>query len=333
MKRLLTVMIFLMAFVYLIPLFTVGPGGIAEIEQGNTPTATEEKDTFDSRTEITLWDGEEVLTLPLDKYLRGVVAAEMPASFPEEALKAQALAARTYTLYQLSLYENGMSIPESHHGAQLCADHTHCKAWCELESEADKKWGNEADFYLDKIGKAVDDTCGIIATYGGQPIAAVFHSTSSERTESAAAVWGNETPYLVSVESPGCEASPRYKGEVRISQEEFREKMLEAHPEMDLSSSPDKWFKASQRSEAGGIIDVAVGGVRVEGTWLRQVLGMDSTNFTYSVNGDELVFSTTGYGHGVGMSQYGAKALAEQGKKCEEIIKWYYTGVELTIKT
>lgn len=335
MKRLFTVILFLMAFVYLLPLFTVGTVKEGEAPQNDTEPQAEqsEKEGFDAKTEVTLWNGSDVVKLPLDRYLRGVVAAEMPASFPEEALKAQALAARTYTVYQLSLYEKGRAIPESHHGAQLCTDHTHCKAYCETESEADKKWGKDADFYLDKIGKAVDDTCGIIATYKGEPIAAVFHSTSSQRTESAAAVWGNDTPYLVSVESPGSESSPRFKGEVKITQEDFKAKMLDTYPEMDFSQPPEKWFKASERSEAGGIIEVTVGGVRVKGTWLRQVLGLQSTNFTYSVNGDELIFATTGYGHGVGMSQYGAKALAEQGKTYDEIIKWYYTGVELTLKT
>ncbi|MEA4919551.1 MAG: stage II sporulation protein D [Clostridiaceae bacterium] len=338
MKRLLIIMTALMLIVFMMPLVTVGlDGGTTadDIKQPDEDGAVlvDDNRTFDEKTEITLWDEEQVKTMSLREYLCGVVAAEMPSSFPEEALKAQALAARTYTMYQLKLYEDGMAIPERHHGAQLCSDHTHCKAFCDLTKKKTEMWGANADFYYDKVQKAVDDTCGIIATYKGEPIAAVFHSTSSEKTESAVSVWGTDTPYLVSVESPGSEESPKYKGEVVISEEEFKEKMLQAHPEMDFSESSDCWFRASNRSEAGGVIDVAVGGVRVSGVWLRQVLGLNSTNFTYKPQDGMLYFNTTGYGHGVGMSQYGAKALAEEGKTYDEIIKWYYSGVDLTIKS
>ena len=330
MKRLLCLMALLMACVYALPLVTVGLGGGQDPEADPQDGAGEARPSYDADTVITLCHEGEVLELDLHTYLCGVVAAEMPASFPEEALKAQALAARTYSLYQLSLYDAGKAIPEQHKGAQLCSDHTHCKAYTDLEAEGKALWGVNAAYYRDRITRAVEATDGMIATFEGQPIAAVFHSTSSEKTESALSVWGNETPYLVSVESPGGEASPRWQGEVVLSQQEFKDKLLAAYPSMDLSCDPSHWFKASERSEAGGIIEVSVGGVRVKGTEIRSLLGLNSTNFTYSVqkNGD-LCFKTTGYGHGVGMSQYGAKALAEEGKTCEEIIKWYYTGVEI----
>ena len=335
MKRLLLLILCVLAIVFAMPLFTVGTESRDDGKDGYSDGAEPVGDgnTFDEKTSITLLDGGEVKTLSLHDYLRGVVAAEMPASFPEEALKAQALAARTYTMYTLKLYDDGMTIPERHNGAQLCSDHTHCKAYCDIDSDKTQMWGDNADFYADKIAKAVEDTDGIIATYKGQPIAAVFHSTSSAMTESAVSVWGNDTPYLVSVESPGSDEAPRYHGQVTITAEEFRQKMLLVHPEMDFSETPDKWFKDSNRSEAGGVIDVSVGGVRVSGVWLRAQLGLNSTNFKYSVKDDVLYFDTIGYGHGVGMSQYGAKALAEEGKTFDEIIKWYYTGVDLTIKS
>ena len=331
MKRLFCLIALLMACVYALPLLTVGLGGgqaeTVEEAEGEVPEA---KPSYDAETTITLCHEGEVLELDLHTYLCGVVAAEMPAAFPEEALKAQALAARTYSLYQLQLYENGKDIPESHNGAQLCSDHTHCKAYTDLDSCEAELWGKNAPYYRDKITSAVEDTDGMIATYEGEPIAAVFHSTASARTESALSVWGNDTPYLVSVESPGGEASPRWQGEVVLTVEACREKLKAQWPEMELDTEPQHWFKASERSEAGGIIEVSVGGVRVKGTEIRTLLGLNSTNFTFEVleNGD-LSFKTTGYGHGVGMSQYGAKALAEEGKSCEEIIKWYYTGVEI----
>ena len=333
MKRLFLTVVLLLACVYMLPVFTVGLESAGQADDGTSggesPSAGGD---FDQSTVITLCDGGEVKELKLCDYLKGVLAAEMPASFPIEALKAQAVAARTYTLYQLSLYDSGMEAPESHNGAQLCSDYTHCKAYRDVDAQKESLWGSDADFYYDKIKSAVDDTSGIIATYKGEPIAAVFHAASSEMTESSLSVWGTEMPYLVSVESPGGEESPKYNGTVEISAEDFKSKMLESYPEMDFSQTPDKWFKASQRSEAGGVETVAVGGVRVSGVWLRQQLGLNSTNFTYEVSGDTLRFQTKGYGHGVGMSQYGAKALAEQGKTYDEIIKWYYTGVDLTIK-
>lgn len=335
MKRLFCVMALLMACVYALPLLTVGldahPDALASDPDDTQMPAVQ---SFDRETAVTLClQSGEIETLDLHTYLCGVVAAEMPASFPEEALKAQALAARSYTLYQLGLYDDGMAIPDRHKGAQLCADATHCKAYCDLEDRAQALWGKNAAFYQDKITRAVEETDGVIATYKGEPIAAVFHSTSSASTESAQSVWGSDTPYLVSVESPGSESSPRYHGEVRLSQQAFKDKLLAAYPAMDLTMPAGEWFRASNRSSAGGIIDVAVGGVRVSGTELRTLLGLNSTNFTYRVLEDgTLCFQTIGYGHGVGMSQYGAKALAEEGKTCEEIIQWYYTGVDITVK-
>ncbi len=333
MKRLLCLLALLMAAVYALPLLTVGLHGGQEEEQEVEEAEIEnepESLSYDGQTVITLCHEGEVVELDLHTYLCGVVAAEMPAAFPEAALEAQAVAARTYSLYQLHLYEQGKAIPETHQGAQLCSDHTHCKAYTDLTAKSSELWGANAPYYRDKIIRAVEQTDGRIATYEGEPIAAVFHSTSSAQTESALSVWGNDTPYLISVESPGGEASPRWEGEVVLPMAQVKEKLLAEWPEMALDCAPGEWFKASERSEAGGIISVAVGGVRVKGTELRTLLGLNSTNFTFEVLEDEqLRFSTTGYGHGVGMSQYGAKALAEEGKTCDEIIKWYYTGVEI----
>jgi len=330
MKRLLLLTALLMAFVFALPILTVGLHGGRD--GAAAPEAEGEADTpsYDAGMTITLCHEDQVIELDLHTYLCGVVAAEMPAAFPEEALRAQALAARTYSLYQLALYDKGKAIPAQHKGAQLCTDHTHCKAYTDLEAESTNLWGKNAAYYRDRITSAVEDTDGMVATWEGQPIAAVFHSTASARTESALAVWGNDTPYLVSVESPGGEASPRWKGEVVLTQQAFKEKLLAAHPEIELPADPHHWFKASERSEAGGIIEVSVGGKRLKGTEIRTLLGLNSTNFTFEVlDSGDLSFKTTGYGHGVGMSQYGAKALAEEGKSFEEIIQWYYTGVEI----
>ncbi len=347
MKRLIAIMLGLVLCVYALPVLTVGGLDGPRADKAAAAEQKEESperkppqgavqaagDSYDRATRVTVCIDGAASGMTLHDYLCGVLAAEMPASFPEEALKAQALAARTYTLYKIGLYEAGMAIPESHQGAQLCTDYSHCKAYCDLRTQADGMWGERSAEYLEKIEQAVSATDGVIATYQGDPIAAVFHAASTEKTEAAVDVWGGDTPYLQSVESPGGEASEHYYGKVTLAADEFKKRFSERYPQADLSCPPEHWFKASNRSEAGGVVDVAVGGVRVPGTAIRAMLGLNSTNFTYTPQGDTLIFETRGYGHGVGMSQYGARELALQGMTCDEIIKWYYTGVDLTLKS
>jgi len=357
MKKLLTLVAALMALVCALPMLTIGPGamddednvldlpGEAVLVDGGVRPAREGADkvaatapeaavlSFDTKTMVTVRIGGAVETLALHDYLVGVVAAEMPASFPEEALKAQALAARTYTLYKLTLYEDGMALPAEHAGAQLCDDPAHCKAYCAVSEAASALWGGEAERYRACIEASVTDTDGLVAVFEGRPIAAVFHAASGPFTEAAVDVWGSATPYLQSVESPGGAESGRYTATVTMGQQAFREAVLQAYPEAVFPEDPSQWFKASRRSDAGGIIDVAVGGVRVSGTAIRQMAGLNSTNFRIQIEGDDLIFTTTGYGHGVGMSQYGARALALTGYSFDRIIKHYFTGVELLLKS
>ena len=179
------------------------------------------------------------------------------------------------------------------------------------------------------IRAAVRDTEGEILTSEGTPIAAVFHCVSGPRTESAADVWGEDVPYLQSVVSPGGTAFDGYESAVTVSADDFREKAGSAFPAADLSDPPSAWFKASVRSDAGGIKTVKLGGVTVEGTAVRELFGLRSTNFTVTTADDSLTFHTIGYGHGVGLSQYGAKYMAENGADYREILAHYYPGTEL----
>lgn len=345
MKRLLTAAMIAALLAYGLPLLTLGMGGdkdkqteeeetgqaqeVQGIQSDPTPVSAQ---SYDEKTQVTVLTQGQVETMPLSQYLRGVVAAEMPASFPPEALKAQATAARTYTLYKLQAYEQGVEIPESHMGAQLCDDFNHCKAYVDLDQVQQSLWGEDAAQYRAAIESAVGDTDGMVVTYQGEPIAAVFHAASSGRTEDALDVWGASHPYLTSVESPGEQDCPKYQGQVSISPSQFAEKFLEAHPEADFSQPADTWFRDSHRSQSGGVIDVLVGGVRVSGGEVRSLLGLNSANFTLQASEEALVFSTLGYGHGVGLSQYGARALALEGKSFSEILKWYYQGTEIAIK-
>ena len=258
------------------------------------------------------------------QYLKEVVSAEMPADFNEEALKAQAVAARTYLLNRMNVHKNGTEVPE-HKGADICTDATHCKAWI---PEADRRtsWGDKADENWQKIANAVDATAGIIITYNSQPISAVFHSTSSGHTENAKDVWGGDVPYLVSVDSQGEDQSPRYQSEANFSLEEFKQIGNKEIQNVDWSKGI---IGEITRSEAGGIISITVGGVKLKGTTFRTIYGLRSTNVDITVEDDQVKMRVTGFGHGVGMSQYGANYLAGQGKNYVEILKAYYTGVDV----
>lgn len=275
---------------------------------------------------IKLLVDDEVIDIPLEEYVASVVSAEISSEFPIEAIKAQAVAARTYALYKV--YNGGSDI-EQHKGADVCSDFRHCAAYVNL-SKTVSFW-NENELSDNKILQAVTETKGEVITYNNEPIIAVFSAASSEKSESALDVWGTDIPYLQSVESMGGNACEKYSESVTISASDFRKKVEDTFPSADVSGSPNDWFKASERSEAGGIKTVMLGGIKVEGTAIREMFGLNSTNFTITAKDDEIEFHTTGYGHGVGMSQYGAKYMAEQGKSYEEILIHYYTGTEMAL--
>ena len=274
---------------------------------------------------ITVQDGQEVREMELETYVADVVAGEISPDFPVEAIRAQAVAARTYAVYKR---EAGR--PAQHPDAYVCTDPAHCAAFVDLAVQASARWGESAEANRSAIEQAVQDTAGQIVTYDKKPIIAVFSAAAGERTETAADVWGSEIPYLQSVESPGGESCPKYHGTVTLTADEVRERAAQTFPAADLTGDPAEWFKASERSEAGGIITVKFGGVRVQGTALRTMLGLHSTNFTVSVQDNRLTFTTVGYGHGVGLSQWGARYLAEQGKSWRQILAHYYPGTEIT---
>lgn len=267
-----------------------------------------------------------VHTMPLETYVAGVVSAEISPTFPADALRAQAVAARTYAVHKMRT--GGSALPV-HKGADVCDDYHHCTAYLDLATQASAHWGKNADTYENAVERAVHDTAGQILTVGGKPIVAVFCAASSPRTESAKDVWGSDISYLQSVESPGGEACPKYKTEVTVSAADFRKKVHDTFPSIKVDGAPDTWFKASARSAAGGIKTVALGGVRVEGTAIREMFDLCSTNFTITPSKDAITFHVTGYGHGVGLSQYGAKYMAEHGSGYRDILTHYYIGATI----
>ena len=262
-------------------------------------------------------DGQ-ITQMDLNQYLWGVVAAEMPASFHEEALKAQAVAARTYALHR--------GKTNNHPDADLCTDYRCCQAWI-ARDQAQHNWGDKAIEYTNKITAAVADTANQVILYDGQLIDAVFHSSSASATQDAVEVWGNSVPYLQSVTSPEGDGVPDYESQVTFSSQEFKDKFSAAQPDAVFGDDPAAWVTDTQRTTGGSVHSVTIGGVTVTGAQARTIFGLRSATFTLTYADGTFTFSVTGFGHGVGMSQYGADAMAEEGKTYSEILQHYYTGV------
>lgn len=277
--------------------------------------------SYDEETSISLLTGNDIQSLPLSEYLTGVVLSEMPASFQLEALKAQAVAARTFTLRHVAAGK--------HDTADLCADSSCCQAWASLDTLQDKL-GDAFSQYWQKAAQAVEETDGMVLTYDGQLIDAVYFSCSGGSTEDAVAVWGGDVPYLQAVESPGEEISKKFETQVTVPLAQFRQILEAADPDVWLSGSADSWFGPCSLTEGGGVATWEIGGQSFTGTQLRSLFSLNSANFTISAGDSEIVFIVSGYGHRVGMSQYGAEAMARAGSDFEEILLHYYTGVTLT---
>lgn len=296
------------------------PTAAEEAEQPSAEAA-DEAGSWDSTITLTaLLDGEEQ-TVTLEDYLWGVMAAEMPASFEPEALKAQVIAARTYTLYKLAH-------PSGRHDAQLCSDPGCCQAWM---SRADRRaaWGGDADALEQKLDAAVEETDGLAVCWEGAPIQAVFHAASAGATRAADEVWEASLPYLQSVASPEGEEVPNYYSAVPISADEFAAAIDTLGLGCDLTGDLSGWIGETEYDAAGLPTAITIGGVSVPTTALRTLFGLRSACIALSAADGVVTAYVTGYGHGVGMSQYGANALAEEGYSAEEILLWYYTGTEV----
>lgn len=330
MKRYFGVSVVLLCLLFLLPLFTVVTHITHREVQTEKPEKEETKvellppgETDNAYTIRVLLDGK-VETMTMGEYLQGVVRAEMPASFEQQALCAQAVAARTYTLYKLATGGNHGEV------ADICGDHTCCQAYLGKETAAGN-WGDRAENYEAKVENAVSITDGQTALYNGVPILAVFHSSSAGQTKNSGEIWTSDLPYLQSVASPEGENVPNYYSRAEFSPQEFKNLFLAAHPEANLSGAVSGWIKDRKVSEDGNVESVVVGGVTVRGTAMRSLFSLRSSTFETEVQDGKIVFFVTGYGHGVGMSQYGAEQMAKDGSGWKEIIEHYYTGVTVAV--
>ena len=312
----------LAALLFALPVFTVTVvRGQRASEQPEEPIHLLPPGEIDSARTLRVLDGDTVTEMSFSDYLQGVLRAEMPASFQEDALRAQAVAARTYTYYKM---QNG-----GNHGdtADICTDHSCCQAFLGKDRAAEN-WGKNAERYEAKIENAVSATDGQVMLYGGAPILAVFHSSSAGETWNSGEVWAQDLPYLQSVSSPEGEGVPNYYSTVELTEAEFREKFLAARPEAELSGPASGWIR-DPVMDGVHVESVTIGGVSVSGPSVRSIFGLRSASFTAEAGDGKITFYVTGYGHGVGLSQYGANAMAEAGSTWREILEHYYTGVTI----
>ncbi len=294
-----------------------------EIVQNNITQSTYDYDEYNT-IKLLHKDENKIEEIDLDEYLYGVVSAEMPASFEEEALKAQAVVARTYTIYKI------VNNDGKHGEADICDDSTCCQAWISEQDRKDRWDEDEKEENWNKIVNAVNSTQGKIVTYNGEPINAFFHSNSGGTTEAPIEVWGGSGyPYLQSVATAGEDAYSQYSSEAEFIEAEFEEKIKELHSDFEIDFDDENCIKIEEYTEGNRVKTIKIGNLELSGVEVRNIFGLRSANFTVTIEDNKIKFEVIGYGHGVGMSQTGADSLAKEGKTYEEIIHHYYTGVEI----
>ncbi|HHW47937.1 MAG TPA: stage II sporulation protein D [Clostridiaceae bacterium] len=328
MKNFVYYALLMVLVVIILPLIIVRGCGYSE---ESDPSIPDKKPVEEVKINVYITSEDQVREMPLEEYVKGVVAAEMPAQFELEALKAQAIAARTYVYGRLKgLYGSKNDV---HKGADICTDHAHCQAWKKKE-DAMRNWGIFTAYSnWRKIERAVKETKDMIIVYNGKVINPLFHASSCGRTENVEDVWeGKPVDYLRSVPTNGDEESPNYICSTVFKTEDVIAILKNEYPdiecnEKDLFSD----IEIIDYTEGGRVKNIRIGNINLKGTDVRKLLSLRSAKFTIEkVDDGNIKITTTGHGHGVGMSQWGANYLAKKGGACEEIIKYYYLGVEIT---
>ena len=321
MKKILFSFLFIICLIIIMPIIFSN----LKTQEVYSNEIIDEKFDYGEYSNIKLLHTEngEIEELNLDEYLYGVVSSEMPASFDMEALKAQAVVARTYTIYQI---KNG----GKHENADLCDSSLCCQAWISKENRLARWEDNLKEEYWKKITTAVNETKGKVILYNGEPINALFHSNSGGKTELSLNVWGGNFPYFQTVETSGEENYTSYNSEVEISKDDLVKIMLENYSDFKIDFSKENYIQIIELTEGNRVKKIKIGNKELSGVEARKVFNLKSAKFDVSINGDLIKFSVNGYGHGVGLSQCGSDSLAKQGKNYAEIIKYYYKDVEIS---
>ena len=311
----------LLTIITLASVFAVGGGQKVEGETPKQSPVIAKKLSADEKRTVTVLVNDKPVEMSVHDYLARVVAAEMPVSFEPEALKAQAVAARTYLERALG--------SSKHDNADICTSFDCCQAYIGPK-KLRKNWGENYDIYIQRIEDAVEQTDGEYISYEGKAALAAFHSSSAGATENSGAIW-NELPYLVSVSSPETKENvPNYISKLKLKDIDFRDTILYLKPEADMTGEADTWVGDIKRNDSGRVQKAVIGGVEFTGAELRSLFSLRSTAFTLKHSNGQFVFTVTGYGHGVGMSQYGANIMAKNGSDYREILAHYYPGTTLS---
>lgn len=311
MKKIFWIATFIAVVMLLMPL--------SVLNDGQKVIAAAKKETKIEKTSLKadtfrIYDPEteKITEMKATDYIFGVVAAEIPALYEEEALKAQAVAAYTYACYNRNLNKDK--------DYDLSTDHNVSQSFIPKEN-LKEKWGSKTEEYTKKIMQAVKSVENYKITYNGEIILAVYHAISSGKTEDCINVWGKDYPYLKSVKSEWDKASQGYKTEITFTVDEIKEK-LKGY--INETAQPKDYFNDIKTTEAGTVTQLKLCENSLKGSDVRKALDLRSSNFTVTFNDDKFIFTVLGYGHGVGMSQNGANAMAKEGKSFKEILKHYY---------
>lgn len=332
MRKVICWLIGLLLLCFLIPVFFTSQFGEKKetetvAKQSATSTAEENSQYhYKDYDKIKLLHSKtgQIEEVQLDSYLYGVVSAEMPADYEIEALKAQAVVARTYTIYKIQ------NAKGKHGEADICDDFACCQAWISKEDRMNKWEESKREENWNKIVEAVNSTAGKVITYDGSPINAFFHSNSGGTTEVPINVWGGSGyPYLQVVQTTGEDTYKQYASEVSLTKEEVIQKIKQTHEEIVIDYNIPDQIKILEYTESGRVKTIQFGNVNLSGVEARTIFGLKSSNFTVQIEAEQVKFEVKGYGHGVGMSQTGADTLAKEGKTYEEIIKHFYKDVEI----
>lgn len=291
-----------------------------EAEPSTESALPEETDPAAETISVYMTASGKAETLPMREYIICAVAGEMPAAYDPAALRAQALASVTLARYMKAHNRHNDALK----GAVISTDYRTYQGYL-TEAGMRERWGEHFEEYYEKISAAVDEVLPLVISFEGQPILAAFHAVSPGKTESAEVVWGRAVAYLVPCESEGDSLSPGFASSETLSPEALAEALSLSDPPED----PETWFSDAAYSDSGTLQTVSLCGEEITGAALREALSLRSAAISVSFDGENFVFDVKGYGHGVGMSQYGADYYARQGLTWQEIIAHYYPGTEI----
>ncbi|MBR5524520.1 MAG: stage II sporulation protein D [Clostridia bacterium] len=331
MKGYLWLLFLLAVFLLLVPLLALPQETTTPTQQTpQTPTSTTTTTAAPSEpiteSAYRILCGDTVTTLPQREFLIRTLAMEMPALYHEEALKAQTVAA--YTYYTRRRNQQAEHPDPALKGADFVTPHTSFPQDY-TEEKLRARWGDDYDQNYAKICAAVDAVVGQVITYNGALIDACFHAVSNGTTEDAATVWGASVPYLQAVASTGDTTAGGYASERTLTPDEVRTALSAAGLTINLSADPATWFGTPTLSAAGTVTTQPIGDTSLPGTKVRQIFGLRSATFSVTYADGQFTFAVRGYGHGVGMSQYGADYLARQGYTYRQILEHYYVGAKV----